>query len=332
MSRYLVTGATGFLGTHLTRQLVDAEHDVVALCRSSVDDFGERVTVRLGDVTDAGSIQDAADGCDGIFHCAGKVSREIDDAETMYRVHVEGTKTVLAASRAAGSKRVVVASTSGTVACSSDPDAVADEQSEPPTDIITRWPYYRSKLYAEQAALAANGDGLEVVCVNPSLLLGPGDARGSSTEDVRKFLERRIPFIPGGGIAFVDARDAAAALVLAMERGRAGMRYVVNAANMTLASFFGRLERMSGVKPPPVSLPRTPPTLAGVGAELFGKAARALNMKSPVDKVSAEMAQYYWYCDARRAQDELGWDHRDPNDTLFDTVRDLRERGIVWPA
>lgn len=329
MSRFFVTGGTGFLGTHLVRQLVAAEHDVVALCRSSVKEFDDGVTVRLGDVTDLASVRDAIDGCDGVFHCAGKVSREIADAETMYRVHVDGTKTVLSAMRDAGVKRMVYASTSGTIAISESADAVADEETSEPTEIVTRWPYYRSKLYAEQAALATRD--LEVVCVNPSLLLGPGDTRGSSTEDVRKFLERKIPFVPAGGIAFVDARDAASALCLAMDRGTPSRRYLINAANMTLEVFFGRLERISGVKAPPIRVPRTHPTLAGVSADLLGRAAKALNMKSPLDKVSAEMAQYYWYCDATRAQEELGWTHRDPNDTLFDTVADLRDRGIVWP-
>ncbi len=338
MSRYLVTGATGFLGTHLTAQLAASEHQVVALCRNSLADFGgatdhgDRITVRLGDVTELASVRDAVDGCDGVFHCAGQVSRDIADAETMYRVHVDGTKTVLDAARDAGVRRVVVASTSGTIAVGDDPKGIADESAATPTEIITQWPYYRSKLYAEQAALERNGKELEVVCVNPSLLLGPGDTRGSSTEDVLKFLERRIPFVPAGGIAFVDARDAAAALILAMDKGRPGMRYLVNAANMTLETFFGRLERISGIKAPPIKVPRTNPTLAGVSADLFGRAARALNMKSPLDKVSAEMAQYYWYCDSGRAKDELGWDHREPSDTLYDTVADLRNRGIVWPA
>jgi dihydroflavonol-4-reductase len=334
MSRYLVTGATGFLGWHLSAQLVGEGHEVVALCRR---DPGPRqalpagAILRHGDVTDRQSVADAAAGCDAAFHCAGLVSRKVSDAEAMYRVHVEGTKHTLAALRSAGVRRVVYASTSGTIAVSADPDAVADEGAPPPTEIIARWPYYRSKLYAERVALEHNGDGLEVVVCNPSLLLGPGDSRGSSTEDVRLFLERKLPFTPAGGIAFVDARDAAAGMRLALERGEAGERYLLNGANMTLAAFFGRLERISGVKAPPLRMPRTGPTLAGVGAELLGRAAKALNMKAPVERVSAEMAQYYWYCDSRRAERELGFAPRDPSDTLNDTVQDLVDRGAVWP-
>lgn len=333
MSRCFVTGGTGFLGRHVIDRLLEGGEEVVALVRRDPSPpLPDGVTLRRGDVTDAASVMDAAAGCERAYHCAGLVSRDEADAEAMYRVHVDGTKATLDALKQAGVTRVVVASTSGTVAISDDPDEIRDESGEPPLGILSRWPYYRSKLFAEQAALAQNGEGIEVVAVLPSLLLGPGDVNGSSTEDVRKFIERKIPFSPAGGMAFVDARDAAAAMVLAMEKGTPGRRYLVNAANMPLRVFFGRLERITGVKAPPVTMPRTPPRLAGVGAELIGKLAERLNMSSPLDRISAEMAQYYWYCDAARAEQDLGWVPRDPGETLLDTVDDLRARGVVWPA
>ena len=333
MSRIFVTGGTGFLGRHLIDQLLQGDHEVVALIRRDPSpSLPDGVTLRRGDVTDEASIADAAAGCERAYHCAGLVSRDEADAEAMYRVHVDGTKVTLDALKKAGVKRVVVASTSGTVAISEDPDEIRDAEGEAPLGILSRWPYYRSKLFAEQVALERNDEGFEVIAVLPSLLLGPGDIHGSSTDDVRKFIERKIPFSPAGGIAFVDARDAARALILAMEKGEPGRRYLVNAANMPLRVFFGRLERITGVKAPPMSMPRTPPRLAGIGAELIGKLAERLNMPSPLDRISAEMAQYYWYCDASRAEQELGWEPRDPGETLLDTVDDLRARGVVWPA
>jgi dihydroflavonol-4-reductase len=331
MSRVLVTGATGFLGVHLCAQLVALGHDVVALCRGANATLPSGVTVRRGDVLDGASVADAAAGCEAAFHAAGLVSRDAADAEAMYAVHVEGTKVTLDALKKAGVRRVIVASTSGTIAVSSDPDVIADESTEPPMDLIARWPYYRSKLFAERAALERNSDGFEVVCINPSLLLGPGDLRGSSTEDVVHFLDRKVPFCPGGGVAFVDARDAAAAMIAALDKGAPGERYLVNGANMTLATFFGRLERISGVKGPPIRFPRTSAVLAGVGADLIGRAAKALNMSAPVDRISAEMAQYFWYCNAAKAERVLDWEPRDPGDTLHDTIEDLLARGVVWP-
>jgi dihydroflavonol-4-reductase len=331
MSRYLVTGAAGFLGTHLVAELAAAGHDVVALCRRDHPVLAalKHVTVRKGDVLDASSVRDAASGCEGVFHCAGRVSRRLEDAEALYRLHVDGTTTTLDACRAAGVRRALVASTSGVVAVSVGPTPLG-ETAPTPVDLVTRWPYYRSKLYAEKAALDRNARDFEVVSVNPSLLLGPGDLHGSSTGDVASFLEHKIPFVPAGGLSFVDARDAAHALVLAMDRGRAGERYLVGAANMTFEAFFGRLERLSGVAAPKLRLPKSP-KLARAGAELLGRFAKHLPIDLPVDPVSADMAQHFWYVDATKAETELGWVARDPNETLAATIEELRARGVVWP-
>lgn len=338
MSRFLVTGATGFLGIHLVRQLREAGHDVVAVCRAAGGTHakgeallgGLGATIRRGDVLDGPSIADAAAGCEGAFHCAGKVSRKPEDAGELYRLHVDGTKITLDACKSAGVRRVVVASTSGVVCVSKDPDEIRDETAPAPMDLIAGWPYYRSKLFAEQAALDRNVEGFEVLAVNPTLLLGPGDEQLSSTSDVVRFLEKRVPIVPAGGLSFVDARDAAAAMVLAMERGRPGMRYLVAAANMTIEAFFGRLERISGVAAPKLKAPRSM-LLARAGAELMERAAKRLHRESPVDRVSAEMGQRFWYVDSSRARNELGWAPRDPNETLGETVADLLERGVVWP-
>ena len=316
-----MTGATGFLGVHLARALRDDGHDVVPFSRRDG-----------GDIHDTTRIREASRGCDGAFHCAGKVSRSPRDAEEMYRLHVEGTKSLLDGCAASGVRRVVVASSSGTVAVSEVPGRVATEEDEAPIGLLGRWPYYRAKLFAERAALARNGDALQVVCVNPSLLLGPGDSRGSSTQDVRLFMEGRIPVVPAGGLSFVDARDAAEAMYLAMKRGRPGQRYLVGACNLTLADFFGRLARISNVPAPWLPMPRSRQVVTFGASVVQRLAARAglAGLVMGIDPVAAEMAQCFWYLDANKASRELGWTARDPNETLFDTVQDLRARGVVW--
>jgi dihydroflavonol-4-reductase len=319
MSRALVTGATGFLGRHVVEALRARGHEVIPFARS----MG-------GDVLDAKAVRDAAAGCDLALHCAGKVSRRPADAEELYRVHVEGTRTVLDACAAAGVRRVVVASTSGTVAVSERADHVATEQDAPPVGLLARWPYYRSKLFAERAALERSAPAFDVVCVNPSLLLGPGDVNGSSTDDVRLLLEGAIPAVPAGGLSFVDARDAAEAMCLAMERGRAGERYLVGACNVTVRDLFSRLARIAGVRAPWLPLPPSR-TLARIGAGVMERIATQVGFSTRVDPVSVEMGQCFWYLDAGKAERELGWTPRDPNATLYDTVQDLRERGVVWP-
>jgi dihydroflavonol-4-reductase len=319
MSQYLVTGATGFLGRHLVRLLQAGGHSVVPFSRRSG-----------GDILDAQRVRAAAVGCDGAFHCAGKVSRRSGDAEELYRTHVEGTKNLLAACEHEGVKRVVVASSSGTVAVSETPGQIATEENPAPIGVFSRWPYYRAKLFAERAALERSRPGFEVVSVNPSLLLGPGDVQGSSTEEVRLLLEGAIPVVPAGGLSFVDVRDAAEAMRLAMDKGRGGERYLLGACNLTLREFFARVARIGGVRSPWVPLPRSR-DLARVGALAMGRVASRLGVRATLDPVAAEMAQCFWYVDSSKAVRELGWSARDPNTTLYDTVQDLRARNVVWP-
>ncbi len=331
MSRVLVTGATGFLGAHLVHQLVEAGHEVMSLIRGKSHVLPLGTHPHHGDILDGASVEAAAQGCEAVFHCAGKVSRDPADAEELHRIHVEGTKTVLDACRRAGVKRAIVASTSGTVALTRDAKEIRDERAPAPMDLIAGFPYYRSKLFAEMAALERNSDAFEVVVVCPTLLLGPGDAHASSTGDVADFLDGRVPFVPGGGLSFVDARDAARAMVLAWETGKAGERYLVAAQNLTIAAFFQKLERISGVKAPSLRTP-TSPWLARVGVEIDKRIAKRLGTAPRLDAVSAEMAQYYWYVDSTKAREELGWEPRDPLETLADTVNDLKSRGVVWPT
>ena len=340
--KVLVTGATGFLGRHLVSELARRGYRVRALVRQapsvretsdsagSSDGSSDGAEPAQGNVLDRASLDAAMKGMSGVFHCAGLVSRKPEDAEKLHELHVTGTKNVLEAAKAAGVSRVVVASTSGTVAVSDDPDHVATEDDAAPIGILQRFPYYRSKLFAEQAALAASEPGFDVISVNPSLLLGPGDVNGSSTEDVRLFLEGKVMAVPPGGISFVDVRDAATAMVLAFEQGQGGRRYLVGACNITLTEYFARLARISGVRAPLLTLPRAPEATR-VGASLVERALGRFGLRLPLDSVTIDMATLHWYLDSSRAEDELGWKPRDASETLHDTVSDLRDRGVVWP-
>jgi dihydroflavonol-4-reductase len=164
--------------------------------------------------------------------------------------------------------------------------------------------------------------GIEVVAVNPSLLLGPGDRRLSSTGDVRKFIKKQIPVLPEGGINFVDARDAALATAAALDKGRDGERYLLGGPNWTMKEFFGRLGRVANVAPPRLKLPAK---WNKFGAGLVEELYRWRDKEPPVDRISVEMADHYWWIDSSKAERELGFEARDPQLTLHDTVAYLRK-------
>lgn len=328
-----VTGATGFLGQHLCAALVSQGYDVVALCRNPESSVATQLPPQVqrlqGDVLDAQAVNSAALGCEVMFHCAGQVSRDPEDALDMMRTNFEGTKIAFEAARKAGVRRVVLASTSGTIAITEDGEEIPSETSDRPLELINRWGYYRSKLYAEQWALDQSCEEFEVVVVNPSLLLGPGDVNGSSTVDVRRYLEQPLPVAPNGGVAFVDARDAALGMILAHTHGAPGRCYLLNACNCSTRTFLSRVARVSGQRAPVMRMPRSKP-LAKFNVWLTARANEILGDDDALpDAHSVDVAQHFWYCDASRAEQDLGWQARDPMRTLSDTVDDLRARGLV---
>ncbi|MGH7664295.1 MAG: NAD-dependent epimerase/dehydratase family protein [Gemmatimonadaceae bacterium] len=324
----LVTGGTGFLGSHLVRELVEAEggqRDVRVLSSAPAPWLAEvGAASTIGSITNAEDVARAVDGVSEIYHLAGRVSHARDDSARMYALHVEGTRLLCDAAVRGDVRSIVIASSSGTLAASSNPDSIATESTPPPLDVVLRWPYYASKVYQERVALErCNGSGCRVVIVNPSLLLGPGDARLTSTRPILDFLARRIPVIPPGGLSFVDARDAAHACRAAMRLGVHGERYLLGAANWTFRELFARLERLTKVAAPRVPIPVR---LAGAGARAYGAVVRGWDLSPSVDPAELEMARYFWYVDASKATRELGFTPRDPATTLHDTVSYIRER------
>jgi len=326
MAKYFVTGATGFLGLHLCEKLLEAGHSVTALCRNPAENLKEvGVEVVQGDVLQPASLKAHCRNVDGVFHLAGRVSRNPDDAAALHKLHVQGTQAVVDACKENKVRRLVHCSTSGVVGVTLPPGEELDETAQPDLTVVGKWPYYLSKIFAEQTALNAASDALEVVSINPSLLLGPGDARGESTRDVKLFLQRKIPGVPSGGVSIVDVRDAANALLLGMEKGRSGERYLVAALNTTVRDFLDRLQRVSGVPAPMIPLSRA---MGAVSTRLLDTVAKAIDGNNPLDPVSIEMAGYCWYVSSVKAQEELGLVFRDPNETLHDTVEDLRQHGV----
>lgn len=325
----LITGGTGFLGSHLVRQLVESGAKNLRVMATSIPAWLTELGVESieGSITKAADVERAVEGVAEIYHLAGRVSRDERDAHEMYSIHVDGTRILCDAAQAAGVKTIVMASTSGTLAVREKGDSIPDEKDSQPVDIISRWPYYASKLYQERVALRSfNGAGRRLVILNPSLLLGPGDERLSSTKVVLDFLARKLNAIPTGGLSFVDVRDAASVFRAAMKDGRHGERYLLGSANWTFERFFSRLERLTEVRAPRFSFPTK---VAVAGSQLIHSLYRHWDKAPPVESAAVEMAEYFWYLDSSKAARELGFSPRDPGETLLDTVKYLRENFLA---
>ncbi len=321
--KILITGGTGFLGTHIVRQFLGAGEKNLRVMASHVPAWMKDAGVETaeGSVTNREVVAKAVKNVEAIYHLAGKVSRDNEDAAQMNKIHVEGTRILCEAAKEAGVKTFVLASSSGTIACS-ETEEIFDETYPTPLEIISRWAYYASKFYQEKTALENFDEkGLKLVILNPSLLLGTEDERLSSTKPVLDFLARKIPYTPSGGLSFVDARDAAAAFINALDKGRHQEKYLLGATNMTFAEFFGRLERLSKV---PAPMLRVPKKLAMAGSNLIDSIYKNWNKSSPIQPKEVEQAEYFWYFDSAKAEDELNFTPREPNETLQDTISYLR--------
>ena len=318
--KLLVTGATGFLGSTLVPLLLERGHEIRALARGVAPGL-RGCEVLQGDLRDPETVRRAIRGREGIYHLAGRVSRDGRDARLMYELHVDATRRLLAEAERAGVQRVVLASSSGTIGVSAV-RRVASEEDDYPIETVGRWPYYLSKIYEEKIALEAAGRGLPVVVLNPSLLLGPGDARLSSTQDVYRFLQGRIPVMPRGGISFVDVRDAAEAFAAALTKGNVGERHLLGSVNWEFSEFFGRLGRIAHQPPPRLRLPSA---LKVAAAHLAERWARARGREPELPASDVEMGEHWFFIDSSKAQRLLGFAPRDPVETLTDTVRYVRE-------
>lgn len=322
--KILVTGGTGFLGSHIVRQLLEGGEKNLRVMASLVPEWMKDAGVDPieGSVTNADDVAAACKNVSAIFHLAGKVSRDNDDAGAMNKVHLEGTRLLCEAAKENGVATMLLASSSGTIAVS-EGEQVFDESYPQPVEVFSRWAYYGSKYYQERTALENfNGEGQRLVILNPSLLLGPGDERLSSTKPVLDFLARKIPYTPSGGLNFVDVRDAAAVFISALEKGKHQEKYLLGAANMTFEQFFGRLERLSGVSAPMLRIPKK---LALAGSSFISSVYKNWGKTSPVAPNEVEQAEYFWYFDSSKAKNELGFMPRDEQETLQSTIAYLRE-------
>lgn len=320
MGKSLVTGGTGFVGSHVVRALAERGDELRLLVRRSsrLDHLdGIEFERRTGDVTERAAVRRALKDVTRVFHIAGATSMRPADRERVFAVNVGGTRTVLAEALRAGVERVIVTSSVGAIGPAA-PGGTADED-QAFTAGGLGVAYINSKHEAEAEAWRIAAHGLPVIAVNPSFVLGPDDPNGTSNRLVARFLLRKLPFYVEGGLNIVDVRDVATGHVLADEKGETGERYILGGRNFTLTRLFADLSRISGIEPPAV---RVPGSLALAGAEA---AARA-GVPIPVTVDELRSAQQWWTYRTTKAKKQLGFKARPHEETLEDTVRWQLER------
>jgi dihydroflavonol-4-reductase len=324
----LVTGGTGFLGAHLVRALLREGVSVRCLVRPGSDRrnlTGLRVEVLEGDITDPAATGRAVQGCDTVFHAAAAYQLWVPDPAAMYRANVGGTRTVLAAAGEAGVKRIVYTSTVG--ALGNPGDGRPGTETTPVTLADMVGHYKRSKFLAEQEALRLHRAGLPVVIVNPSAPVGAYDVKPTPTGQMLvDFLRGQMRGVLRTGLNLVAASDVAAGHLLAVERGKAGERYILGHANMMLQEIFALLARLTGIPAPRLRVPYAVAYAAAVAAEGLSR----LTGKPPrIPLTGVRMARKVMFFDAGKAVRELGLPQTPVEEALREAVGYFTAHGYV---
>ncbi len=303
--RALVTGATGCVGANIAEALLRAGYEVRALRRrtsrmTALD--GLAVTPVVGDVLDGASMRAAMEGCDLVFHAAGISQYWRNDTSLIYRVNVEGTRTVLRAAQDAGVARFVYTSSAATLGLPTRPGEMLDER-HPFNIPPSLFPYAHSKLLAEAAVQEAVAQGLDAVIVNPVAVIGQRDI-GFVGGEVLRTVKRGLGLVaPPGGMGVVSAYAVGLGHRLAAERGRTGERYLLVGENITHRRLMTLAAAIVGGRPPLVTLPRGLLPLLARLAERAARAGRSL----PVDATQIRLSAYDLYFDGGKAARELGF-------------------------
>jgi dihydroflavonol-4-reductase len=316
----LVTGATGFIGSHVAHQLAKRGDELRLTVRESspIEALADiEYDSAKCDLLDRRAVRRAVTGVEKVFHCAGLVSLRARDAGRVFQVNAFATRLLLEECLRAEVQRVVF--TSSVAAIGPAPRGGTADESQVFTAGHLGIPYVNSKHEAETEALRLAAHGLPVVCVNPTVVYGRGDVHGGSTSLVRRFLLGRIPVYTDGAINVVDVVDVARGHLLADEKGEPGERYILGNRNYTWDRLFADLGRISGVEPPPLKLP---PALAVQLAELLERGPG----RAPVTALEVKSASQWWTYKSNKAKRELGWTTSPHEDTIEATVQWYLER------
>ncbi len=319
----LVTGATGFIGTALVRQLLDQGDTVRVLSRSDSDRRnldGLKVEIVYGDLQDTASLHKAVKGCQRLYHVAAHYSLWAPDPQLFYKINVDGTKNLMQIAWKASVERIVYTSTVGALGIPTDGRQGNEETPVSLSDMVGD--YKRSKYLAEQAVVQMAREGLPVVIVNPSAPVGPRDIKPTPTgQMIVDFLKGKMWAYLDTGMNLIDVEDVARGHILAMEKGRIGQKYILGHKNMTLREIFEALGKISGIKPPTFKAPY----ILALSAAYLSQWVSWITQKPPsVPLIGVKMAKKYMYFDSSKAVRELGLPQSPIEEALEKAVRWFR--------
>jgi dihydroflavonol-4-reductase len=324
-----VTGATGFLGSHVARVLGEQGARLRLLVRASSNLKnlqGLDAETVTGDLRDPASLEKALAGCDTVFHVAADYRLWVRDPQQMYRANVDGTRALLDAASKNAVRRVVYTSSVATIGFTSN-GHTADEDSPVSLDDMIGH-YKRSKFMAEQIALDAGRSGMHVVTVNPTTPVGEQDVKPTPTgRIVLDFLKRKFPAYVETGLNLVDVRQCARGHVSALEHGKSGERYILGGENLTLKQILDKLAAITGLPSPKVKLPYIFAFATGVIDETI--TGRMLNKEPRATVDAVRMGKKMMFATSAKAERELGWKIVPVDDALRRAVVWFRDNGYV---
>ncbi|MGB1287774.1 MAG: NAD-dependent epimerase/dehydratase family protein [Aggregatilineales bacterium] len=320
----LVTGGTGFVGSHLVRVLLAAGHSVRVLHRTS-----SRLTALeglayesiIGDITDLAALRMATDGIDWVFHVAAVADYWRSDVDFMMKVNVEGTRNVLQAARENNVQRIVFTSSAAAIGLNKD---IPSDENVPFNLPVKHFPYGYSKVLAEQIVAEAVASGQDIVTVNPVVVIGPGDLNvisGTFILQTKRF--GILTPITSGGIAVIDVRDVAAAHLAAAEKGKTGERYILNTANYRYREWFDMIASAVGSAKPRIMTPDFILPAAAGGIDVL----RKIGINTPIDANQVRLGDKLVFFDAGKMYQELWQPEISMQQSLIDTYQWYRENG-----
>ncbi len=326
--KVVVTGANGFLGSWLTKDLVGRGYDVTIVARptSDLSDLNNlSYKTSFGDVTDLSSLEKAFHGAQGIFHLAGVVAYRREDRPLMEKVNVHGTENVIKAAEKMKVPKLLHLSSVVTIGASKSPDKILNENS-PYTISDLNLGYFETKRKAEILVQEASTKGsFDALIVNPSTIYGAGDAKKGSRSIQVKVARHKFPFYSVGGASIVGVEDVIDGIMKAWDKGRPGERYILSNENWTVRQLFTAIAKEAGVEPPRLMLPSS----ALHSIAFIGDSLKVFGLKGPITKEVAWTSTLYHWFDNSKARRELGFNPKPAIEAIHKSVQWMKENGLL---